>query len=150
MLLIHGPTISQFSMVRSAFTWGSWSSYSAECPGCLTFLCKEVQIESDSVLLHQETFNRETQLVTQVITATVRGQSEEIRTGTSLTEFTDNSVQIARRFSPVFQVAADLIDHDLSALTSLLQTGSPTRAQLRGLQQTVQFAQQTPRAGAIF
>eukprot|EP00971_Amphidinium_carterae_P288390 5725439-Amphidinium_carterae.1 len=138
MLLIHDPMFAQLPLVRNAFTWGSWSSYSAECPGSLTFFGKEIQIESDSVLLHQETFTRET----QTSSTTIRGQPEEVLTGTALTEF--------RSLVGCLQWLSGGSRPDLSAPTSLLQSGSPTRAQLRGLQQTVQFAQQTPRAGARF
>eukprot|EP00971_Amphidinium_carterae_P351190 6491962-Amphidinium_carterae.1 len=138
MLLVHHPEFEQLALVRSAFAWGSWTSYSAQRPGTLMFLGKELQIEANGVLLHQQTFTRET----KVAAATTRGRPEEVLEGSALTEF--------RSLVGCLQWLSGGSRADLSASTSLLQSGNPTRAQLRGLQQTVQFAQQTSSTGARF
>eukprot|EP00971_Amphidinium_carterae_P212051 4207657-Amphidinium_carterae.1 len=138
LLLVHCPHFKQLGMVKQAFTWGSWTSHCADRPGTLVFLGKEIQVDSNFVLLHQATFTKETKLTS----TTVRGQPDEILEGTALTEF--------RSLVGCLQWLSGGSRADLSAPTSLMQTGSPTRAQLRGLQQTVQFAQQTPFTGAKF
>eukprot|EP00971_Amphidinium_carterae_P216258 4292859-Amphidinium_carterae.1 len=139
LLIVHSPRFKQLPLVRAAFTWGSWSSHSAKNPGTLTFLGKEILIEADAVTLHQATFTRETKITT---TPTARGKPEEALDGSALTEF--------RSLVGCLQWLAGGSRADLAGPTSLLQSGNPTRAQLRGLQQTVEFAQQRPLTGARF
>eukprot|EP00971_Amphidinium_carterae_P255443 5071047-Amphidinium_carterae.1 len=125
MLLVHCADFPELALVRNAFKWGSWKRHSAKQPGTLTFLGKELEIRSDSVLLHQLTFTRETTISTS---STVRGKPEEVLEGASLTEF--------RSLVGCLQWLSSGSRADLCAATSLLQSGNPTRAQLRGLQQT--------------
>eukprot|EP00971_Amphidinium_carterae_P132972 2633234-Amphidinium_carterae.1 len=138
LLLVHCPRFKQLDLVKQAFTWGSWKSHSASHPGTLVFLGKEIQVATDHVLLHQATFTKETKLPS----TTVRGQPDEVLQGPALTEF--------RSLVGCLQWLSGGSRADLAAPTSLMQTSNPTRAQLRGLQQTVEFAQQTPLTGAKF
>eukprot|EP00971_Amphidinium_carterae_P095061 1880960-Amphidinium_carterae.1 len=62
MLLVHAPNFKELPQVRQAFTWGRWVAHHADAPGTLTFLGKEIQVQAEYILLHQNTFVKETKI----------------------------------------------------------------------------------------